>query len=99
MIMTIATLAVIESASNDLLAGFIHGAGPDLSWRHGMHASAAVRRVCLHQYLFVGCWCTPLCPCTPVPLLCDPAPLQVKVLQACLGILRVLNPALSLPAH
>ena len=36
VIMTIATLAVIESASNDLVAGIMHGAGPDLSWRHGM---------------------------------------------------------------
>ena len=31
VIMTIATLAVIESASNDLLAGVLHGAAPELS--------------------------------------------------------------------
>ncbi len=41
VIMTIATLAVIESAARDLTAGFLHGAPPALAVGSPMSASFA----------------------------------------------------------
>lgn len=59
VIMTIATLAVIESASNDLLAGIMHGAGPNLmpAPRHACDCICHVRLFASAPELAAGAVC------------------------------------------